>query len=84
MRTRQYFTESARALLRSAALLAQGFWHLGRHLFLRYPNPTWGLIVTLIVFYSAFKLAEARSERDRYSLTNARLIEQIDSIKNTK
>lgn len=84
MKTRQYFLDSARSLGRSAALFGQGLYHLGRHLFLNWPNPTWFIIAFAIASYSILKVAEARSERDQYSLCNARLIEQIDSLKAIK
>lgn len=81
MKTRQYFIEALRSFLRCFNMLGRGLYALGRHLFLNYPNPTWGVIVIIIASYSILKLAQARSERDSYSLSNAQLIEQIDSLK---
>lgn len=81
MKTREYFLESLRSLLRFFSLLGQGIYHLARHLFLNYPNPTWAVILTIVTFTAIFKVAQARSERDRYSQQNAALILQLDSMK---
>jgi len=82
MKTRHYFLLSARHFWRTCKLLAQGLYHLGRHLFRNYPNPTWLVITATIAIYSFFKVGEARTERDHASHEAARLIEQMDSISN--
>lgn len=80
MRIRDYFKQSALCFAKSIVMLAQGVYYTVKRLFTHYPNPTWIVIVLCLSFYSVFKVADARRERDSYSHENAQLIHQIDSL----
>lgn len=80
MGARRCLLLSLRHLIEAGRLLGLGLYRLARHLFLNFPNCTWLVITAAIAVYSFVKVAEARTERDRYSYENARLIHQIDSI----
>lgn len=80
MKIRDYFIQSARCLIKSFVLLAQGVYFTLKRLFSHYPNTTWIAIVIVLSLYGVSKVADARMERDRYSKKNAQLIQQIDSL----
>lgn len=82
IKTRHIFMLSLRHLLKACVLFGRGCYSLMRHLFTNFPNITWACIAGAIVAYSFVKVAKARTERDRYSYENARLIEQLDSVEN--
>lgn len=77
------YLQALRSFLRTFALLGKATFVGIRHLFTRWPNLTWLAICIALAAYSAVKVGQARSERDRYSVANAQLIQRIDSITNT-
>lgn len=78
------YLQALRSFLRTFALLGRATFIAIRHLFTRHPNLTWLAITIALATWLGVKVAEARSERDRYSAANAHLLERIDSINNTQ
>lgn len=76
------YLQALRSLLRTFALIGRATFVGLRHLFRRHPNLTWLAITIALCAWLGLKVAQARSERDRYSAEAARLIERLDSINN--